>query len=190
MRDRAAIRLDGNQGYRTEQALEFVRRMSPQAIELFEQPCLDRDWEAAVQVARLSPVPMMLDESIYESTDIDRAGRLQAARYIKLKLVKSGGLSSLLDDLQRITQHGMQRVLGNGVASEVGCWMEACIAQSTINNAGEFNGYLKPTDRLFQQPLSFANGCLVLPANFWPALDISVVQRLSLRHAHIFSENA
>jgi L-alanine-DL-glutamate epimerase-like enolase superfamily enzyme len=188
--DRAAIRLDGNQGYRIEQALEFVRRMSPQAVELFEQPCKDTDWDAAVNVARVSPVPMMLDESIYESNDIDRAGRLQAAQYIKLKLVKSGGLSSLLDDLYRITQHGMRRVLGNGVASEVGCWMEACIAQSTIDIAGEFNGYLKPTNHLFQRPLGFADGCLVLPSGFWPVLDMPLVQRLSVRHAHIFSGNA
>lgn len=181
--DRATLRLDGNQGYRPEQALEFVRRMSPQSIELFEQPCLDSDWQAAVQVARASPVPMMLDESIYGPNDIVRAGQLQAARYIKLKLVKSGGLSLLLNDLQTITQHGMKRVLGNGVASEIGCWMEACIAHATIDNAGEFNGFLKPQDHLFQEPLIFVDGAVELPQGYWPALDMSLVDYLSVHKA-------
>jgi len=187
--ERAAIRLDGNQGYRPDQALEFVGRMSPQSIELFEQPCLDTDWEAAVQVARVSPVPMMLDESIYESKDIEKAGQLQAAEYIKLKLVKSGGLSSLLDDLQSITTHGMKRVMGNGVASEIGCWMEACVAHAMIDNAGEFNGFLKPQDHLFQQPLGFADGCIVLPAGYWPALDMPAVERLSVQHSLIHAKS-
>jgi L-alanine-DL-glutamate epimerase-like enolase superfamily enzyme len=186
--DRAAFRLDGNQGYRPEQALEFVRRMSPQAIELFEQPCQDNDWDAAVQVARVSPVPMMLDESIYESRDIEKAGQLQAAQYIKLKLVKSGGLSSLLDDLQSITTHGMKRVMGNGVASEIGCWMEACVAHATIDNAGEFNGFLKPQDHLFQQPLGFSDGSIVLPAGYWPELDMAAVKRLSVQQSLIHSK--
>ncbi len=188
--DRAAIRLDGNQGYSLPQALEFVNRMSPQSIELFEQPCRDTDWDAAVQVARASRVPMMLDESIFESRDIAKAGQLQAAQYIKLKLVKSGGLSSLLDDLQSITQHGMKRVLGNGVASEIGCWMEACVAHATIDNAGEFNGFFKPLDRLFQQPLGFEDGCIVLPQGYWPALDMSAVERLSVRQAQLHAGTA
>ncbi len=188
--DRASLRLDGNQGYKPEQALDFVRRMSPQAIELFEQPCQDSNWDAAVQVARVSPVPMMLDESIYLSSDIDRAAELQAAQYIKLKLVKSGGLSSLVDDLRRITQHGMQRVLGNGVASEIGCWMEACIAHSYISNAGEFNGFLKTQDSLFQNPLAFADGDIVLPAGYWPVLDMQLVERLSINKTLFHSKSS
>ena len=183
--ERASIRLDGNQGYQRSQALEFVQRMSTQAIELFEQPCQDIDWDAAVEVANKSPVPMMLDESIYVSSDIDKAASLQAAEFIKLKLVKSGGIDSLMDDLQRITQHGMQRVLGNGVASEIGCWMEACIAHEFISNAGEFNGFLKPRDRLFQNPLPFEEGCVVLHPGYWPLLDMPTIERLSVKNALI-----
>lgn len=183
--ERARIRLDGNQGYGLQQALEFVTRMSPQSIELFEQPCQDSDWDAAVQVAHNSPVPMMLDESIYASSDIDKAAHLQAAQYIKLKLVKSAGLDSLMDDLQRITRHGMNRVLGNGVASEIGCWMEACVAHAFIQNAGEFNGFLKPRDRLFQNPLPFEDGCIVLQPGYWPQLDMPTVHRLSVKTAVI-----
>ena len=180
---RASIRLDGNQGYSLDQALAFVQELAPEGIELFEQPCKDDDWDAAVAVARASPVPMMLDESIYVATDIDRAAQLQASEYIKLKLVKSGGLSALMDDLQRITRHGMKRVLGNGVASEVGCWMEACVAHRFIDNAGEFNGFLKPEQRLFQDPLQFAEGCIQVPVGFWPTLNMQALKRFRTAHA-------
>ncbi len=89
---RGSIRLDANQGYTRADACSFVAALDPQGIELFEQPCAAGDWESACAVARIAPVPMMLDESIYGLDDIRRAADLKAARYIKVKLMKLGGL--------------------------------------------------------------------------------------------------
>lgn len=178
---RALIRLDGNQGYARADAETFTAALDPTGIELFEQPCADHDWEAAQALARIAPVPMMLDESIYVSADIERAARLEAARYIKLKLAKAGGIDALASDLKLITQHGMQRVLGNGVATEIACWIEGCVARELIDNAGEMNGYLKPADRLFREPLPFENGAMVIPRRYRPQLDEQVLARLTLR---------
>ena len=63
-------------------------------------------------------------------------------------------------------QLGMEPVLGDGLSSEIGCWMEACVASVTIRNAGEFNRFLKPNVRLFVEPLQFAAGelCASHPA--------------------------
>lgn len=179
--ERALLRLDGNQGYSLAQAGRFLLELDPKGIELLEQPCKDSDWAAAAALPGMSPVPMMLDESIYASADIVRAASLHAARYIKLKLAKAGGLDALASDLELITAHGMQRVLGNGVASEIACWMEGCVACEYLDNAGEMNGYLKPRDRLFREPLPFENGAMVIPSNYRPVLDQQVVERLSVR---------
>lgn len=179
--DRAKLRLDGNQGYSQAQALQFTSGLSSVGIELFEQPCGDRDWDAAAAVAKVAPVPMMLDESIYASSDIDRAAVLKAAAFIKLKLVKAGGIDALVSDLERVTAHGMRRVLGNGVAGETGCWMEACVAHKYIDNAGELNGYLKPVERLFENPLGFADGCVVMPAGYAPCIDRQALARFAIR---------
>src|SRR5262245_17244341 len=65
----------------------------------------------------------------------------------------------------------MEAVLGDGLSSELGCWMEVCVARVTIRNAGEFNGFLKPNVRLFSEPLRFAVGELVLPWGFTPTID-------------------
>ena len=161
---RARIRLDGNQGYDTEGAVHFATALKPDGIELLEQPCQAGDWEAAAAVARASNVPMMLDESIFGPADIERAAELDAARYIKLKLMKAGGLDSLVQGLKLIRDLGMTPVLGNGVASDVGCWMEACVARDHIDNAGEMNGFLKPRDGIFAEPMEMENGALVLDA--------------------------
>jgi len=159
---RALIRLDGNQGYGVADALGFVKALRPDGIELFEQPCPAGDWDSAVAVAEAAEVPMMLDESIYGPADIDRAADRGAASYIKLKLMKAGGLEALARGLGQIRERGMTPVLGNGVASDAGCWMEGCAARGLIDNAGEMNGFLKPRAGLFAKPIVVEGGAMVL----------------------------
>jgi L-alanine-DL-glutamate epimerase-like enolase superfamily enzyme len=185
---RAQLRLDGNQGYRQDDALRFVRALDPEGIELLEQPCAAGDWDSAAAVARASPVPMMLDESIFGIADIERASDLEAARYIKLKLMKAGGLGQLVAGLRRIRELGMVPVLGNGVAADVGCWMEACVAAHEIENAGEMNGFLKPTAGLFRSPVAVENGAMILEPGGMPALDRETLDRLTVRR-EVFADS-
>ncbi|HEX5463184.1 MAG TPA: enolase C-terminal domain-like protein [Burkholderiales bacterium] len=182
VRGRGTIRLDANQGYSRDDACRFAQALDPQDIELFEQPCAAGDWEAAQAVARVATVPMMLDESIYGLADIERAAELRAARYIKLKLMKLGGLSRLSHAIETIRECGMEPVLGNGVACEIGCWMEACVARSHITNAGEMNGFLKPVAPLLETPLPFADGAVQLKQGFTPRLDTTALARMQTMH--------
>lgn len=174
---RSLIRLDANQGYNREDACRFAASLVPDGIELFEQPCAAGDWDSACAVARVATVPMMLDESIYGLGDIRRAAQLKAARYIKVKLMKLGGLDRLAAAIDTIRECGMEPVLGNGVAGEIGCWMEACVARGRIANAGEMNGFLKPTAQLLKSPLRFENGAIVLEPGFRPELDHDALAR-------------
>ncbi len=168
---RAAIRIDANQGYSAAQGVAFVRALDPAGIELFEQPCAAGDWAAHLEVARAASVPMMLDESIYGLADIERAAETGAAAFVKLKLMKLGTLAALADALERIRALGMKPVLGNGVACDLGCWMEACVAARHVDNAGEMNGFLKPRERLLAEPLEVREGAIRLEPGFRPRLD-------------------
>jgi L-Ala-D/L-Glu epimerase len=171
VRGRARVRLDANQGYTAEDGIAFVRALDPTDIELFEQPCAAGDWDAHLAVARAADVPMMLDESIYDVRDIERAAELRAARYVKVKLMKFVTLARLTEAIARIRSLGMRPVLGNGVACDLGCWMEACVAARCIDNAGEMNGFLKARAGLLATPLRFENGAIVLTPGFMPGLD-------------------
>ncbi|MDE2002870.1 MAG: mandelate racemase [Betaproteobacteria bacterium] len=176
---RASIRVDANQGYSVDDARRFAAGMQPEGIELFEQPCRAGDWEAASAVAAVSTVPMMLDESIYGIEDIERAAELRAARFIKLKLMKLGSVERLVAALELIRALGMEPVLGNGVACEIGCWMEALVARTHIRNAGEMNGYLKQAEPLLVDAPVFSGGAMRLEPDYRPQLDPAALQRLA-----------
>ncbi|MGQ0749978.1 MAG: mandelate racemase/muconate lactonizing enzyme family protein [Betaproteobacteria bacterium] len=177
VRGRAGIRIDANQGYTAEQGVAFVRALDPRDIELFEQPCAAGDWDAHLRVARAAGVPLMLDESIYGLEDIEKAATLECAQYIKVKLMKFGTLEALNAAIRRIRELGMQPVLGNGVACDPGCWLEACAAAGHIDNAGEMNGFLKTEVALLNEPLAFEAGAITLRPGYRPGLDMDSVLR-------------
>ena len=172
---RATMRIDANRAFSETDACSFAASLDPAGIELFEQPCRAEDWDANAHVAKVSTVPIMLDEPICELADVERASTIPNVGFCKLKLKRFGGLDLLREALDAVSGAGMESVLGDGLSSELGCWMEACVARVTIRNAGEFNGYLKPKVRLFAEPLQFAAGELVIPPGFRPEIDPGVL---------------
>jgi L-alanine-DL-glutamate epimerase-like enolase superfamily enzyme len=177
--DRATLRLDANRAYSRSDGMRFAQAIDPAGIELFEQPCDAEDWDANAAVAKVSAVPIMLDEPICTLADIDRAATIENIRFCKLKLKRFGSLQRLYDGLTRVRDCGMEPVLGDGLGSEVQSWLEACVARTTIRNAGEFNGFLKPKERILVPPLTFADGSLHLPKNYRPALDRAAIERFT-----------
>lgn len=176
IRGRTTIRLDANRSFKVDDAIKFAQKLQPEGIELFEQPCGSDAWDDNAAVAAKSNVAVMLDESIYNMDDVRRAAAIDGVKFIKLKLKKIGSVQMLCDALDEIRNLGVEPVLGDGTALEIGCWMEACVAAQKINNAGEMNGFLKTTDRLFKDPLTFAEGCMLIPANYQPEIDHDVVR--------------
>ncbi len=176
---RATLRLDANRAFNREDGMRFASALDPAGIELFEQPCDADDWQANAAVAAASTVPLMLDEPICSLDDIDRAAAIRNIRFCKLKLKRFGSLERLHQGLMRVRACGMEPVLGDGLGSEVQSWLEACVARTTIRNAGEFNGFLKPKDRLLVPPLKFADGAIRLPAGYRPSLDRAALERLT-----------
>jgi L-alanine-DL-glutamate epimerase-like enolase superfamily enzyme len=172
---RATMRLDANRAYAEADASRFAAALDPSGIELFEQPCHSDDWDANASVAKVSTVPIMLDEPICGLEDIDRAAEIPNVGFCKLKLKRFGSLDGLKLALERVRALGMEPVLGDGISSELQCWMEGCVARHVIRNAGEFNGFLKPKIRLFAEPLRFDAGALVLAVGYTPTMNTEVL---------------
>jgi L-alanine-DL-glutamate epimerase-like enolase superfamily enzyme len=187
VRGRAKLRIDGNQGYSRAEAVRFLNYLDPEDIELVEQPCAAEDWEAAEALARASGVPLMLDESIYSLDDIDRAADLKCADYIKLKLMKLGRLDTLQKGLDQIRDRGMKAVLGNGVATDLGCWMELCVALTNIDTAGEMNGFLKTPIQLLNPALKCEGPSVTLDGAS-RKIDLSVVVNHAYERAGAWNE--
>ncbi|MEX2450619.1 MAG: enolase C-terminal domain-like protein [Rhodospirillales bacterium] len=168
---RATLRMDANRGYTREQGCEFASNLDPDSLMLFEQPCAADAWDDNAAVAKVSTVPLMLDESISLVEDIDRAGTMEGVGFCKLKLKRCGSLDMLKDAIEHCKELGMNAVLGDGTGMEVGNWMEAAVARVCIDNAGEFNGFLKLNDHLFKQELRFEQGDMIIPAGYYPEVD-------------------
>lgn len=183
----ATLRLDANRAFSRQDAVAFVSGLDPEAIELFEQPCEAEDWDANGAVAAASPVPLMLDEPICTLEDIRRAGDMANVGFCKLKLKRFGSIDRLVEGLRAVRQNGMEPVLGDGLGSELHNWMEACVARTEIRNAGEFNGFLKPRERMFANPMPFEAGAIRLPAGYRPELDRDMLDRVT-RERVVFSD--
>jgi L-alanine-DL-glutamate epimerase-like enolase superfamily enzyme len=181
---RALLRLDANQAFTSDEGRQFAAALDPHGIELFEQPCDKDDWSANAAVARVSRVPIMLDESIYGPADIKRAATVPGVGFVKLKLKKLGGLRRLIDALKLIRELGLKPVLGDGTASEIACWMEACAGRHLITGAGEMNGFLKLREGLFLPPLPCIAGEIRLPAGYRPAIDRAALARATVAREH------
>lgn len=178
---RATITMDANRGYDQAQACEFASSLDPTNIALFEQPCGADAWEANAAVAEVSKVPLMLDESIRGIAEIERAATVAGVELVKLKLKRIGGIDRAVMAMERARQVGLDVCLGDGVATELLCWVEACVGRNFLRRAGDMNGFLKPQTRLFKEPLRFENGSIVLKPGFWPELDEKIIRDHQLR---------
>lgn len=184
LHDRAVLTMDANRGYNLEQGMRFASSLDPAGIVLFEQPCEADEWDANAQVARVSKVPLMLDESIRNEQDIDRAATVNNVKFVKLKLKRVGGVERALQSMARAKALGLGLCLGDGVATEIMCWTEACVSRGFLAKAGDMNGFLKPAARLLANPLPFERGDIVLRPGYWPEIDRTVMRNHETRVAH------
>ena len=178
---RAILRLDANRGFTPEDGCRFASALDPDSIMLFEQPCPTEDWDGNAAVAKVSTVPLMLDEPIYYREDIERAAAIENVGLVKMKLKRTGSLSRLQACLRRARDLGLEPVLGDGTSLDINCWMEACVARSTIDNAGEYNGFLKARKSLLENPMRFEKGDLLLPAGYVPRVDRGILDAFTVK---------
>jgi L-alanine-DL-glutamate epimerase-like enolase superfamily enzyme len=86
-----ALRLDADQGYTVQQALEVARALEGN-LEMLEQPTPAADLKGLHQVTRHSPVPILADQSVVGPPSALEIAARQAADGVSIKLATCGGL--------------------------------------------------------------------------------------------------
>lgn len=140
------LRIDANQAWGMEEAVQFSQVLQPELVQLLEQPLPKDDWNGLAELGRKSPVPLMLDEAIQDVASVRRAAEIPGVQYVKLKWMKQGGWRRLLKHLEVAEDAGLQVVIGNGVATGLNNYHEALFWQrylSEMNLAGEMTGFMK-----------------------------------------------
>ncbi|RLB10246.1 MAG: hypothetical protein DRG39_06720 [Deltaproteobacteria bacterium] len=156
------LRFDANQSYDYEMLEKILKTIDPDTTELLEQPFKVDRWDLLQEVVRWSPVPIMLDESIWNLEDLKKAHE-KGVSFVKLKLVKHGGMLNSLTMIKKARKMGFQIILGNGVQTDLGC-MDECILYEIgqLECAGEMNGFLKLRDGLINKNMKVIYGVLSL----------------------------
>ncbi len=87
---------DANQGWSTEEALQYVGAVAGSGLDFFEQPVLADDIAGMATVAAAADFAIGADESIHSLEDIRRHHERKAARGVSLKTIKLGGMRGVI----------------------------------------------------------------------------------------------
>lgn len=124
-----AIRLDANQGWTREEAVQVIRALevADLGVEFVEQPVVAEDVEGLAWVRERVGLPVMADESCYGPHDLERIIRLGAADLVNVKLAKCGSLTTGRDLLRRAHEAGLRTIVGSMMESHVGVGAAAAL---------------------------------------------------------------
>jgi L-Ala-D/L-Glu epimerase len=114
-----ALRIDANEGWSTDEAIDRLGEMSAYDIEFCEQPVHGDDEDGLRRVAERSPIPVVADESACVSSDVARLAGVVSG--VNLKLRKAGGLRELMKGIAVARAHGLSVMIGCDLETGIGC---------------------------------------------------------------------
>ena len=94
--DEIPLRIDANQGWSVEEAIETLKALGPLNIQHCEEPIARWNFMQLPRVKNESPIPIMADECCGDDHDAERLIQLKACDYMNIKLGKSGGIFKAL----------------------------------------------------------------------------------------------
>ncbi|PYP99561.1 MAG: dipeptide epimerase, partial [Acidobacteria bacterium] len=155
---RQRIRVDANEGWTPEAALERLEWLATIGVELVEQPLPADRIEETRALRRHSPIPFYADEGVHRAADIPRlAGAFDG---INIKLMKCGGIAEALRMIAVARAHGMKIMLGCMIESSLA--ITAAAHLSPLVDTADLDGNLLVQNDPFEGA-TVVEGRLVLP---------------------------
>ena len=110
----ARLRLDANQGWLPEQAIEIISGFEADGlpVELVEQPVAAGDVEGLARVTAAVSLPIMADEAVWSAADAHRLIEARACDLLNIKLAKTGGLRGAIEVAEAARRAGIGCMLG------------------------------------------------------------------------------
>jgi muconate cycloisomerase len=175
---------DANQGWSTEQAIEYVRAVEGCGLAFFEQPVMGHDLAGMARVAAASSIAIGFDEGLHAIDDIRRHHDAHAARGASLKTIKLGGLRSVCEAARLCDELGMKvnlagKIAESGIATAAVLHLAAAIP-SLDWGVSLTSPYL--AEDILKTPLAFARGHARVPsgAGLGIEVDETRVKRFAL----------
>ena len=153
------VRIDANEGWTKEEALEKIRWLESQNVEFIEQPLPASKLEDTRWLAERVSIPLFADESLRDMGDI--AGLVGAFAGINIKLMKCGGITEALRLIHAARDRGLEIMLGCTIESSIGITAAAQISP-LVDHADLDGNILIRNDPA--EGVGVVDGKLVLPS--------------------------
>lgn len=121
---RIPLRIDANQGWTPEQAIQVLNALRDVNIQHCEEPIPRWQFMELRRVKEASPIPIMADESCCDHRDAERLIALGACQRFNIKLGKSGGLFKAKKIISLAEEAGMEVQIGGFLESRL-AWTAA-----------------------------------------------------------------
>lgn len=161
----AALRVDYNQAYNPNQALEAINAIAPYGIDYAEQPVKGDDFIGMAWVQSRTNVPLMAHESAFGMRDLITMSEMGAVRTFGINPERPGGMTAGLKAIDFAAAKGFDVVLHNqpsGIGSAVVLHMHAARARN-IRHATELQGHEMMEHDLLKTPITYKDGFAHLP---------------------------
>ena len=157
------LRVDANQGYTVEQAIQFCEAMLSLDVVVVEQPVRAEDYAALKKVTQASEVPIMADECVKSVLDARKVAREGIADMINIKLMKSAGVNDavMIDRLAAAADMGTMVGCMGEIQLSIAAGLHFALSSENVLLAdldSHFNIVDDPTSGL-----TFEEGCLWAP---------------------------
>jgi L-Ala-D/L-Glu epimerase / N-acetyl-D-glutamate racemase len=126
------LRVDANQGWTRQQAIETIRWWEDQdiGVEFVEQPVAARAIDDLAVVRSAAQTPILADESVWDHWDLAEVISRQAADAVNIKLAKTGGLGEAKRMAEDAAAAGVGVLFGSMMESTVGIAAAASLASA------------------------------------------------------------
>lgn len=118
------LRIDANQGWEVEEAIETLKALGSLNIQHCEEPIARWNYLQLPRISQESPIPIMADESCGDDHDAARLIEIKACDYFNIKLGKSGGIHRGLK-IVRLAEKA-------GILLQVGAMIESRLAMTAF----------------------------------------------------------
>ena len=127
------IRVDANQGWDYEGAVMVLTAIEKMGVQFCEQPMHKRLDEKMPALRRISKVPIMADESVFDHYDAERLIRNKGCDFINIKLAKAGGIQEALKIHDVCQSAEIPNMLGGMLESRLALSAKAHLALACPN---------------------------------------------------------
>lgn len=162
----AKIRVDYNQAYLPDDAIQAIRAIEPFVIDCAEQPVSAMDVTGMVHVQKNVTTPLMAHEGCFSINDCISLAEIGAVNILGINSERPGGLSCALQIISYAEKCGMGVVIHNqplGISSAMHLHL-ACARYNSLGHAPEVFGHIMFEDDLILEELDYSGGCAVVPA--------------------------